>query len=70
MQNRHPLPWRVEYRQRFPEWHEKSQPRVCDANGDLVCEFPQHSGHPGLYDEKADSAAIAIVESVNAAQKS
>ena len=62
-----PLPWRVEYNQRFNEWHPKSGPRVVDANGETVCEMPQSDNirHPGQYDEVADLAAITIVDCVN-----
>jgi hypothetical protein len=61
----HPRPWRVEYSQTFPEWHDKSQPVVRDDLGRLVCKMMQHVGHPGYYDELADKTAHMIVASAN-----
>lgn len=66
----HPIPWQVVHWQRFDEWHPKSCPKIVDANGDTVCYMPQHVGHPGEYDVKADLAAITIVDCVNAASGS
>lgn len=60
------LPLRVEYRRLFSEWHEKSCPRVVDADGKLVVIMPQNVDHPGMYDTNADLGAQIIVESVNA----
>ena len=62
----HPLPWRVEYHQRFPTWHEKSMPKVVDAWGNFIVAPLQRVGHPGEYDEEADQIAHQIVAGVNA----
>lgn len=61
----HPTPWRVEYWRRCIEWHVKSCPRIVDADGMIVVQMPQHVGHPGAYDEQADTTAHRIVEAVN-----
>lgn len=63
----HPLPWRVEYNQRFEEWDEQSQPAIYDAEDKLVVAMPQNVDHPGLHDELAIHTAHQIVNSVNAA---
>lgn len=61
----HPTPWQVRYWQRFPEWDERSCPRIVDADGELVCAFPQSVFHPGAYDKLADETAKRIVEAMN-----
>ena len=61
----HPTPWRVEYYRRCPEWHEKSRPRIKDANNCIVCEMPMNVGHPGEYDFIADKTAHEIIAAVN-----
>lgn len=61
----HPTPWRVEYYRRCPEWHEKSRPRVKDANNCIVFEMPMNVGHPGEYDFIADKTAQSIIDAVN-----
>lgn len=61
----HPLPWQVKYRQRFDTWHPKSRPYIVDANHALVVEMNGHVGHPGDYDAHADGTAQAIVNAVN-----
>jgi hypothetical protein len=63
IQQFHPLPWRVDYWQRFDTWHPKSYPRVIDADGKLVCDMPSKVT-AGAYDAIADLAAQAIAESV------
>jgi len=64
----HPLPWSVVYCPRF-DWHKKSCPTVLDADGNKVCEMPQHVSHPGMYDELADLTAHRIVSSMNASRR-
>lgn len=65
----HPTPWRVEYFQRFAEWHEHSSPQIVDADGIIVVMMPQSAEchHPGFYDREADELAKRIVAAVNKA---
>lgn len=63
-----PLPWRVDYYRRCPEWHEKSRPLIRDATGAIVVEMYQNVFHPGEYDFMADRTANEIVNAVNAVQ--
>jgi len=67
----HPTPWRVGYRQIFPEWHPKSLPTIYDAQGYIVLKMDQSEdiNHPGIYDRKADTLAHRIVAAVNAHKK-
>lgn len=62
----HPLPWSVTYYRRCPEWDERTNPYVVDADGNEVVQPPQHVGHPGEYDEQADFICTLICASVNA----
>lgn len=62
---KHPIPWKVAYSRRCPEWHAKSLAHVVDADGETVCTLPQTVGHPGLYDAEADEIAHRIVVAVN-----
>lgn len=61
----YPKPWRVVYRQRFPEWDVKSSPYIVDASGRFICNMTMTVGHPGTYDELADNTAHDIVNAVN-----
>jgi hypothetical protein len=63
------LPWRVEYWRRCPEWHEKSNPFIVDADDKTVVEMFQHVGHQGEYDLIADTMAHAIVDAMNKPQE-
>lgn len=61
----YPKPWSVKYNRLCKEWHEKSGPHIVDALGQIVALIPQHTGHPGTYDETADYLCHTIVNSVN-----
>lgn len=58
-------PWKVSYWQRYPSWDKKSCPSVVDSEGEVVCDIPQFVDHPGVYDERADLIAHAIVDAIN-----
>jgi hypothetical protein len=61
-----PLPWKVQYGQRFADWDAKSCPYIVDANGnDIGIGFRQNQCHPGVYDEHADHIAHLIVNAIN-----
>jgi len=61
----HPTPWRVQYWQPYPDWNEKSRPKIVDAAGKVILHMPQNVEHPGIYDELADKTAHQIVAAVN-----
>lgn len=61
----YPLPWRVEYDQKFDTWADHVRPRVVDANGETVVLPPQNVSHPGMYDELADNVCKLICDAVN-----
>lgn len=61
----YPLPWKVAYYRRCPEWDEKTRPFVICATGNEVIETTAMVGHPGEYDEIADNVAHFIVMSAN-----
>lgn len=58
------LPWRVEYDQRFPEWHPKTNPRIVDASGHDVASVGRLTA--GVHVQIDDIHARLIVSAVNA----
>jgi hypothetical protein len=61
----HPLPWRVVFKPRILQWHQRSCPVVVDANDVTVLVPQQYVNHPGLRDFLAESICFAIVDNVN-----
>lgn len=62
----HRTPWSVAYYQRFDDWHEKSCPRIVDADGgEVPVGIKLCVAHPGIYDPWADALAHQIVDGVN-----
>jgi hypothetical protein len=61
----HPLPWRVVFKPRSSQWHQRSCPVVVDADDATVLVPQQHVNHPGLRDFLAESICFAIVDNVN-----